>query len=387
MIKMKKFICMILCAISIMPIPTAAFAANRGNGIIGNIYSTDILAFVNDVPVPSYNIGGKTAIILEDLSYGDTGISGIWCAYDDSLRTFLVSMSDFWVPEPVAPIERGKVGKIVGRIYETDIATYVNGLQIEAFSLNGKMAVAIEDLCAGPDDFGYSPYNMRCVWDAGERTISLYYLYSNSNEIMELMGDKPLSVRIENDKVDIVVDYFYPHSYGGWSDGNFDPPPRYPVYYGGKEIALGFWRSNIHFYIHDDGQMELVKNDGDHLFNMFYDIAAMKEIIDAIEVLPPTYEQVLQHYTVDMWGTVWDRVDTEDCTFLYISQCNPHGSSEFLVRIAKNGEYHDYSKDFESVSYWGNKHFDDVKITEDKVTFSYDKYYVIDLKTGEMKPL
>ncbi|MBQ7097398.1 MAG: hypothetical protein IJN96_04905, partial [Clostridia bacterium] len=42
--------------------------------IAGKIYSTDIIAYVNDKPIESYNIGGKTAIIMEDLdeSYGFT---------------------------------------------------------------------------------------------------------------------------------------------------------------------------------------------------------------------------------------------------------------------------------------------------------------------------
>ena len=47
----------------ILPISSTVLAAN--GDVAGYIYSTDILAYVNDRPIESYNIGGKTAIIIK----------------------------------------------------------------------------------------------------------------------------------------------------------------------------------------------------------------------------------------------------------------------------------------------------------------------------------
>ena len=53
----------------ILPISSTVLAAY--GDVAGYIYSTDILAYINDKPIESYNIGGKTAIIMEDLATGE----------------------------------------------------------------------------------------------------------------------------------------------------------------------------------------------------------------------------------------------------------------------------------------------------------------------------
>ena len=59
---------LILLALS-MVFGTSASA--KVGDVIGNIYTTDILAVVDNMPIKSYNIGGKTAIVIEDLrDYG-----------------------------------------------------------------------------------------------------------------------------------------------------------------------------------------------------------------------------------------------------------------------------------------------------------------------------
>lgn len=62
-------------------ISTSVFAAN--GDIVGHIYSTDIRAYINGVEVESYNIGGKTAIVIEDIIKENSHEY----IYDDSIRT------------------------------------------------------------------------------------------------------------------------------------------------------------------------------------------------------------------------------------------------------------------------------------------------------------
>ncbi len=61
---MKKILTLILI-FSMMIHTTIALAAN--GDIVGHIYSTDIRAYINGVEVESYNIGGKTAVVIEDV--------------------------------------------------------------------------------------------------------------------------------------------------------------------------------------------------------------------------------------------------------------------------------------------------------------------------------
>ena len=165
---MKKIV---LFALAIAAVCTVQVYAKSGD-VIGNVYSSDIIAYINDVPVPSYNINGRTVIIPEDLE--DYGIN---CYYNDELRTLLVYMYDTMNPSVQNQVARGTPGRITNKIYETDIKTYVNGELIQAYSLNGKVAVAIENLGKITDDnMEYSPYNMRYVWDGKNRSISLYYI-------------------------------------------------------------------------------------------------------------------------------------------------------------------------------------------------------------------
>ena len=83
-------------------------------------------------------------------------------------------------------------------------------------------------------------------------------------------------------------------------------------------------------------------------------------------------------------GNVLERYDTDAYTFAYMSAGTPHGSSQYLVLIEADGTYRDYSDDFESVSFWGTKVFDNLEIdsTNEKVYFRYDADYEINLKTG-----
>ena len=362
-----------------------AFAAS--GDIAEKIYSTDVLAYINGIPVQSYDIGGRTAVILEDLPDA-CGACGIEVSYSDELRTLVVNMNPWELPEPQGnSIVRGKTGRIVGIVNKTDIVTYINGIEAPTFSLNGKMAVVLEDLgVAAESGAEWSPYGMRCVKDDGEKTISLCFLYDNSSEVLRYLENTPLSLRFENDKVELYVDYFE-KSFGGSFNGNFRPPAIYPIYCSGQIVGTRFESAGVlYFSVDRYGKTALQKSEPEFpILHTYYDMAAIKSIAENMAIPPLTYERVLQYYTEEVVGYVTDRADGDWGTFLYMRYSNSHGWSEGLVRIAKNGSYRAYDREFESVSFSGNIQFDYVEIENDKVTFSYDKYYEIDLKTGEMR--
>ena len=361
---------------------TVLFGVNvyaKSGDVVGDIYSTDILAFINDVPVPSYNIGGKTVIILEDLA--DYCVQ---CTYNDYLRT-LLAYSLTWDPNLQKQVARGSAGRVTGKIYETDIKTYVNGMPVQAYSLNGKMAVAIEDIGKITDPgMEYSPYNMRFVWDSKERTVSLYFLYDNSFEIMDLLAPKSLVLSWENDVIRLYADQIRGGGVinGSLFTGDFNPPTSYPLYFNGERAGMGFRYKTLAALHRDDGTITL--DDGGYNIGCLFDTSVIKDAVDSFVVPKLTYEDVLKYYTEELYSTILEREDTNDGTFLYISQSTPHGPTEFLVLISKNGSYKDYADEFKSVSLYGTKAFSNVRIENGKVYFHYDTDYVIDLSTGVM---
>ncbi len=180
---MTKFRFFSTLAIILMCFSSQNTCVNAKNGdVIGKVYSTDIIAKIDGLNAPSYNIGGKTAIIIEELADKTSSFTyAIQAKYDDAARRLDVTMNSsqgFW-GEQYDEIKRGTVGKILGDVYETDIKVYFNGYEIDSMNIGGKTAVAIEDLgvIGGiNEEFGYSKYRCTANWDADRRIVSLDFI-------------------------------------------------------------------------------------------------------------------------------------------------------------------------------------------------------------------
>ena len=109
---MKKVISLILSVVMMSIIATSVFAAS--GDIVGNIYSTDIRAYINGIEVGSYNIGGKTAVVIEDILRENTH----QYIYDDSIRTLkFFSLDSDCLVEGRAQ-NKEKPVRILGKRYE-----------------------------------------------------------------------------------------------------------------------------------------------------------------------------------------------------------------------------------------------------------------------------
>ncbi len=180
---MKKIkMVIILGVILICIVFTKGVVFAKCGDVIGEIYSTDIIAKIDGLKAPSYNIGGKTAIIIEELADKSSSLTyAINYKYDDKERRLDVTMSSSkgFYGEQYDEIKRGRVGKIAGNVYETDIKVYFNGYEIEGMNIGGRTAVAIEDLGLVNginEEFGYSKYRCRATWNPDERVIALDFI-------------------------------------------------------------------------------------------------------------------------------------------------------------------------------------------------------------------
>ena len=224
---MKK----LLMILSLMLLTAVGANAAPGDAV-GEIYSTDILAYVNGSPIDSYNIGGQTVILAEDLCNNDTGVHyGFDCVYDNSTRTLTLT-SLFSKGNADITVSRGSVGEIVGTVYETDIKVVFNSHEVKGYNIGGQTAICIEDLGAYADGepnaaYGYSKYLCNAVWKGNTREIMLNTYLQDTN----YFGNYPkrkLDIKINDNVISCSFDQL--NSYSGSTEFNYSDAFKSSVY-------------------------------------------------------------------------------------------------------------------------------------------------------------
>jgi hypothetical protein len=162
---MKKFM-LLLTAIAVLiclcaPIASAAQTPKIG-GVADYALYTDIVTYINGAAIPSYNIKGNTAVVVEELLKYGFGV--VWNARQRSLSvayTGAAAASDY-VPGKISPSQIGKRAKPV--LY-TDIECFLDGYRYTSYNIGGQTVVYVDDL-ARVFGSGY-------VWSQSERTLRL----------------------------------------------------------------------------------------------------------------------------------------------------------------------------------------------------------------------
>ncbi len=370
---MKKSIVFLLTFTMILSMTTFA----KTGDVIGKIYSTDIKAYINGVQMESYNIGGKTVVVLEDITNQ--------CEYSDELRTLLL-----WELSPNTLIPGTKTydrapGTPVGNIYQTDIKTIVRGKEIPCWSLNGKMAVALEDLGANGE---WSDIGGKFIWNADERTISLEFMYGYSFEVHKLLRDKHLNMILKDTDGVLEAELVVAPLMNGQILNDIVIPDNSinPLMYGDEIIGYKCKFPIVNFVVDEKGKYSLEVQEWQLPVDYLY-VDKFAEIVKDIEPAQPTYEDRMNYFEFNMYKII-SEFETDEYHFLYMLQPNTHGSSQFLKKVnKKDGTLVDYSAQFKSVSLHGNKYFDNVTIDEEnkKVRFGYDAWYIIDLETDKVE--
>ncbi len=375
---MKNLLSIILSAVMMLSISTSVFAAN--GDIAGHIYSTDIRAYINDVEVESYNIGGKTAVVIEYILRENNH----QYIYDDSTRTlkFFSLNPDYLVEENAQ--NKAKPGRVIGNIYETDIKTSVYDVVIPTYNIGGKTAVAIEDL--GYDN-AFSPIGGKFIWNEKERTISLEFLYDN---FINLSPDR---------NIEIIANETMTEAEAAFEE---------VLHCGGMQEIYKFPE-----YVTDDADIEVImpikangetigyyfrKTLADNSFNAFaywYPEKVEEAENDNYKPYPyTTREDTISHFlNYHSVGGPRERFDTDDYSFVYISVAGTSWTSYNLLQVFNDGTYIDYADEIAT----RNRSPQNLVVDREneKVTFKHvDRYtrewftdYEIDLKKGKIKAI
>jgi len=100
--------------------------ANAQGKVTGMVLNTDIIAYINGFPIPSYNINGWTGIVAEDLT--DYGFDVFWDAEQRELFISYYKNPDFKITADYVPQKSDMpVGSHLMDVFQTDIKTYVDG--------------------------------------------------------------------------------------------------------------------------------------------------------------------------------------------------------------------------------------------------------------------
>lgn len=163
-IKLTALILTVLFVLTAIPASAAIELTMPGESLGWVLYS-DVVAYINGVPIRSYNIGGSTYVVAEELS--EYGFSVNWYADEaDGVLTIGSGsgvVSAQYVPEPNVH----RPGDRAMPYLYTRIMTYMAGQPVFAANIGGLTCVAMDDLAYF--------YADRYVWDGvkGELHLTL----------------------------------------------------------------------------------------------------------------------------------------------------------------------------------------------------------------------
>ena len=118
----------------------------------------DIVTYLNGMKIPSYNIGGETVIVVEDLER--YGFQVEWNEEGRYLTVYSNRMPEA-VPEYIPP-KKSSPGKMIGNIYETDIKVSINDESIEKehiYNIGGRTVIEVSAISEfDPDEEHYGTF-------------------------------------------------------------------------------------------------------------------------------------------------------------------------------------------------------------------------------------
>ena len=138
---MKKLISILLTAVMLSTSSAVVFA--KVGDTIGYATYTDIVAYINHYPIMSYNVNDYTVVVAEDLR--NYGFDVQW---NESTRSLHISRGTATTITPYGTVYSyaSKRGQKSMPYLETDIKTYVNGVEVPSYNIGGSTVVNMENL-------------------------------------------------------------------------------------------------------------------------------------------------------------------------------------------------------------------------------------------------
>jgi hypothetical protein len=224
---MKKYRLTILFLIISLLLGLTSFAAGIGETVNYALY-TDITAYIDGVPIRSYNVDGNTVIIVEDLK--DYGFDVEW---DNAARHLSVMRNEqlpnsSYKPEKIA---KSLVGTRAKSVLSTDIKCtlygYITPFPVKSYNIGGYTAIYMDSLAeAYGGAYKWNNKDRSLRWDRSNDKIvtyeweSDYYDYDAETQVSKLWTFTWVFPGIFIDSVRAVdhIEYLYNFDYNGFAN-------------------------------------------------------------------------------------------------------------------------------------------------------------------------
>lgn len=136
----KKTLAILIAALISFSIPVIADDEIK---IISCVRATDIKAYINYMPIPTYNIDGTTVVILRDLENYSYVVD-----WDEPARSVYFYFDNSKEVSPYIPyyVPSWDLLKKLYDVYSSDIKVYFGGKEISSYNIGGKLAIKFRDI-------------------------------------------------------------------------------------------------------------------------------------------------------------------------------------------------------------------------------------------------
>ncbi len=153
----KRFISVLLAALLAV---AAILPASAADQVLGQYLYTDIVAYIDQHPIRSYNIKGNTYIVVEDLM--QYGFDVTWDGVNGRLviGTTRTASPDAYTTTYKPTANTVPAGTPAGDYYYTQVTTWIGDTQIEGYNIGGYTCIFMDDLAArfaAPGGYVWSP--------------------------------------------------------------------------------------------------------------------------------------------------------------------------------------------------------------------------------------
>lgn len=113
--------------------------------IVSQAVNTDIVCYIEDLPIKAYNVNGHIAIMAEDLREYGHSVYYVEPKRELQIFTYFDSLLPRKITAHYVPEENKQpVGSFVANVYETDIVTTMNGEKIPSYNIGGRTLIFMD---------------------------------------------------------------------------------------------------------------------------------------------------------------------------------------------------------------------------------------------------
>jgi len=162
---MKRILSIAAVVFLLFSLVLSASAAEVGEQVDWVLY-TDIVTYIDGCPIRSYNIGGYTYVVAEDLAQYGFAVEWLPAPKKLSVLAQRTRTPERYISNYSPVSDEGKrPGDLVLPVLHTDIVTEIRGKAVTSYNIGGYTCIGVDDLAAG--------FAEEYVWDGDARTLSL----------------------------------------------------------------------------------------------------------------------------------------------------------------------------------------------------------------------